>query len=748
VILKIRRTMVGWVAAAAAALSLVLIPVGVSQYQKYSRLNQYAQYHIGSVLWIIYQVEREHARWHELLRQAVDDPQSIAWTDMLLRYEIFASRVGLVQASPILDGMRNDPAYVDAVGKIVPYISEVDAVVMEAQGTMPAPKVLRRLLDQASQHESALRDLTNRSNSLVYATIDESHRTVQQQGLLVLGLVVVQFLILLGSVVALMLYVSRQRRQNLALKEMTRHLKAARAQAEQSSNAKSVFLANMSHEIRTPFQGLLGMLDLLTQTPLSSKQQDYTQTAHDSAQHLLSVLNDILDVSTIESGTLKLAPAPMPLAGVVRDVEALMRPSAKAKGLDLRVELAAGLPEWVLADATRFRQIFFNLLNNAIKFTERGSVTLRMAPSDPPSGVRIDVEDTGIGMDANILDQVFSRFYQADASVSRTFGGVGLGLEISRNLARLMGGDITVRSTPGVGSCFTVTLPLRPVEVPAEPVPSARSGQRRLRILAAEDYPINQKYLRILLAQMGHYATFCSNGQQLLDLLQTQHFDVILMDLHMPVMDGMTAIRAIRAMEGPVAATKIIMVTADSVSDTRQKALDAGADDFVAKPVQVESLQAALLRCGASGDVQGAAPGGESEPEAMPDGAVGPGVPPPVEPVHASVYRDFLAIMPESTVRKLLHSLFDEPGGELCALLHAVAAADRVEVARLAHQIKGACMLAGFKALTATTAELERLALHTEEPLPPSLADQLAMDAARTRQALQAMGQGLTTDLA
>jgi CheY-like chemotaxis protein len=296
------------------------------------------------------------------------------------------------------------------------------------------------------------------------------------------------------------------------------------------------------------------------------------------------------------------------------DVEALMQPHATAKGLNfslVHTQPPDVRARWVLVDETRLKQIVFNLVNNAIKFTERGEVKVTVEQSwESEHAVRlvIVVRDTGIGMDAAGMAQLFQRFYQVDGSATRRFGGTGLGLEISQSLAAMMGGAITVKSELGVGSEFTLSVPLAvgappPVPaaapaLPAVPAPAepTQDGAYSGRVLVVEDHPINQKLVGLLLQRMGCSVAFCENGQLALEQVAQEPFDLILMDVSMPVMDGLTATRAIRAMAGPVALTPIVVLTADVMNEAVQTARDAGANDFLGKPVAVDQLRAIVAK--------------------------------------------------------------------------------------------------------------------------------------------------------
>jgi signal transduction histidine kinase/CheY-like chemotaxis protein len=385
-----------------------------------------------------------------------------------------------------------------------------------------------------------------------------------------------------------------QRRQQL--EALAADLRVAQHKAEDASQAKSAFLANMSHELRTPFQGLLGMLQLLDTDALTPAQHRQLQVARESGSHLLDILDDVLDAARLEAGTLHLHEDAVSPQELVADVQALMAPVAQAKGLQMSTRVDEALPQRLLLDGTRVRQVLFNLLSNAIKFTDHGRVELDIGVKH--GQLRLAVTDTGIGMDASTMARLFQRFSQGDESTSRRHGGTGLGLEISRSLARLMGGDIEVQSAPDAGSCFALQLPLRAAAAPeppdgAAPEVALDSG-RRLRLLVAEDNEVNREVLAAMIAHLGHEASFAHDGRQALQTLQQNDFDIVLMDLHMPELDGLAATRAIRSSSGPKAAVPIIALTADAFGDTRARCIDAGMNGFLSKPVGLEDLSLAL----------------------------------------------------------------------------------------------------------------------------------------------------------
>ncbi len=400
-------------------------------------------------------------------------------------------------------------------------------------------------------------------------------------------------------------------------RELMTALAGARDEALAASKAKSAFLANMSHEIRTPLNGILGIIGTLARTPLTPAQQEMVQLIMGSGLSLERLLSDILDLSKVEAGQFGIESAPFCLGASVRDAVRLMQIRADDKGLVFGLDLAPDPETWVLGDNVRLKQVVSNLVSNAIKFTDRGrvDVVLGVTPREGGRvGIRIDVRDTGIGLDAESRERVFQRFAQADGSITRRFGGTGLGLAISRGLAEAMGGEIRLESQPGVGSCFTLLLSLPRAEAlpqSVSPLDGASSEadeiaafDRPLRVLLVEDNVTNQRVVQLILDTLGAEITVANDGQEAVDLYRADAFDVILMDMQMPVMDGLTATRLIRAREQAEALprTPVAMLTANTLDEHRQTASNAGADVHISKPITPESLilgiEAALAAAG------------------------------------------------------------------------------------------------------------------------------------------------------
>jgi PAS domain S-box-containing protein len=408
--------------------------------------------------------------------------------------------------------------------------------------------------------------------------------------------------------------ISEEKAMQLALKELnasleqrvaarTAELAAARDAAEAGSRAKSAFLANMSHELRTPMNGVMGMIELAKRRMADPKGLDQLDKAQHSATRLLSLINDILDLSKIEAERTVLEEIPFDLQHSVEHILSTLGPSATEKGLHLETNIATALIDMPLSgDPLRIGQILFNLIGNAIKFTEHGAVTLRLLPlAETPTRVqvRFEVSDNGIGISPEAQQRLFSDFEQADNSMTRRYGGTGLGLAICKRLVYLMGGEIGVDSQPGKGSTFWFALPLnkcQPATHPGRTTAGSASAEQRLRqafagrcVLLAEDEPINQEISRSLLEEAGLCVTLAPNGAQAVAMARQTTYDLILMDMHMPLMDGLEATQAIRA-DSPNRATPIIALTASAFDDDRTACLAAGMNGHIAKPVHPEML--------------------------------------------------------------------------------------------------------------------------------------------------------------
>lgn len=384
----------------------------------------------------------------------------------------------------------------------------------------------------------------------------------------------------------------------------------AKAAAEAANRAKSDFLANMSHEIRTPLNGVIGIVDALSRTPLTPDQAEMVGLIRSSGHTLERLVSDILDVSKIEAGQLDLENRAFDLEEALEPL-AVMRARAEDKGLAFHVRRSPEARGIFMGDSTRIRQVLGNLLSNAVKFTAEGSVSVHVEVwSDDPEGLgeahrlALTVEDTGVGFGSAHATRLFERFNQADSTITRRFGGTGLGLSICRSLVEMMGGEIEARSTPGAGSRFRFVLPLRragslteyDAREPAAAAVRLPEAGRPLRVLLAEDHPTNQRVVQLILTSQGAEVVIAGDGAQALGAFEAGPFDVVLMDMQMPVMDGLSATRRIRELEAGTgrARTPIVMLSANAMAEHREEALAAGADSHVPKPITAASLLAGI----------------------------------------------------------------------------------------------------------------------------------------------------------
>ncbi|QDL53868.1 ATP-binding protein [Rhodoferax aquaticus] len=611
-----------WLSLVTAVMACAMAALLVLQINQGAAIRKSQAEQVDALSYVAFQLDREYLRLRHMLDVAVNGKAAPDLDNLVLRYDIFVSRIALVRDGPTGGLMHDLPIYDKAMEQLNSFVRLADPIFAKSPLQISD---LRSLQEPLNSMGVDVQELAAKASNLVSNQLTAQNGALLAQSNKVIALTLAQLMMLLGAAAAIFVRHKRQEQERLALEKLTHELREANVLAESANRSKSQFLSNMSHELRTPFNGMLGMLGLLEETPLSSQQADYIKVAQSSGEHLLSVLNDILDVSALEAGKMAISPAAVCLPQLLDEVDALMQTQAHAKKLQFHVTRPESMPQWVNTDSKRVKQILFNLINNAIKFTERGSITLAVssAPSTNRPGqfdFSCAVTDTGIGMSAQGLNKLFQRFQQIDDNANRKYSGSGLGLEISRTLARNMGGDITVTSTVGQGSTFTLTLPLVSIAAPATErqapaVPAAQSAQtkppapaaaltppasstlvqtldsQQPRVLVVEDHPVNQKLMGALLKRFNCNATFCDDGQQSLEKMEGADFDLVLMDINMPVMDGLTATRGIRAMPSPKGQVPIIVMTADVMNEARQQSLDAGATDFLSKPVN-----AALFR--------------------------------------------------------------------------------------------------------------------------------------------------------
>jgi PAS domain S-box-containing protein len=401
------------------------------------------------------------------------------------------------------------------------------------------------------------------------------------------------------------------RRRNALLLDAIQHANVMAEEARRANLTKSQFVANMSHELRTPLNGVIGMAQLLLETPLDRDQREQAQTIGASAEALLHLVNDILDFSKIEAGKMSIDPIEFNLRATVEKIVELHEPVARKKGLELSMVYAPDVPRQLIGDEGRIRQVVNNFVSNAIKFTNDGSIRVKVIAEDnrdQEATIRISVEDRGIGIPPEKLDVVFDKFTQADPSTTRVYGGTGLGLAIAKQIAELMGGTLGVDSEVGKGSTFwfRITLPIEatarrraataePVRrraPTAQPIPTSPDGGPL--VLVAEDNPVNQKVTVRMLEKLGCQVHVASTGREAVEMWERERYGVVFMDVHMPQMDGFEATGEIREREGSERQTRIIALTANAMRGDRDRCIAAGMDDYIAKPVKVDALRKAL----------------------------------------------------------------------------------------------------------------------------------------------------------
>ena len=701
----------------------------------YHRQQQVEQRLLENLVWATYQFDREVRESRMALFQAgVGDVE-----ELLLRHEILVSRAALFQRGQLHQALL-DTRLVDAARNAVEAALALDPLMLSLEED---ERLLDRETRQALDAElAALQALTSTllvdTNAHVSALRNRERNDLLSLYGVVLGLIVL--LMASGSVLVMLLI--REGREHAVktrqLEQRTRELDATARLAEKASQAKSEFMAVMSHEIRTPLNGVVGVADLLADEPLPGRSRELLSSLNDSVLSLQAVIDDVIDYTRYESGGLELDAHPFELRPFIDQLARSYRLEAERRGIAFEVRVAPEAPPALEGDTARLRQILMNLLNNAFKFTAEGAISLRVEQTTE-GGVRFLVRDTGCGIPEESREALFKPFSQVDSSISRRYGGSGLGLAICARLVASMGGRIDMESHAGLGSLFWFEVPLAEVAPElAQRHPGPTSEGLSLpdlvprRILVVEDQATNRDLARAMLERLGQRVKVAENGQEALERLTSEPFDLVLMDMQMPVLDGLATTRRWREREAPSGRRlPIVAMTANVMPEDRARCLAAGMDDVLGKPFTRQDLYRLL---------QGSLPG-------MTELATVP-LPPETHDTESSALLDLgtLVSLEEGldgpTLRELITGFLDRLGERQQRLVEALGRGDLETLAETAHALKGAAASMGCQGLARTAADLERRAMLGEEEassLEPLVA-LIAQQGHESREALAQLG--------
>lgn len=656
-----------------------------------------------NAVWSVYQLDREARALDyslaELRRQA---PSRALIDELALRYDILYSRAELVKDSKFGNYFSGDAKVTGLVGEITAHVQSLQALFDGyVQGQRPSASEIEEL-DQSLAALSSLTEelliLTNMQFSAERADVRDTILQLERTSAIMLGLLMVSVVFL---VVTLRRQLKSVRKAGLELEGMAHRLTEAYEAADAGNRAKSQFMATMGHEIRTPLNAILGMSELLEFSELPEDALSSVKTIRSSGEALLEVINEILDYSKIEHGKLELEERAVDIRTLAETTVSIIRGRADDHGNTIILDIPDSLDAlYVRTDPTRLRQVLLNLLSNAVKFTSKGTVTLRLREfyRQGKLMLRFEVEDTGIGIDEAGLAKLFKPFSQVDASISRKYGGTGLGLTICKQIVEKLGGELGMSSTVGVGSIFWFELSVVAVgkdEVRRHATGQDRAPLPRLRILLVEDNRVNQLVAMRFLDRLGQEVVVAGDGAEAVSIAKEQAFDVILMDMQMPVMDGIEATRRIIAEGCHCAATPIIAMTANASDDDRRRCIEAGMAGFESKPVTIERLRS-VIQSISTGPVEG-----KTMPEniGLPEPIIIDNVdlnPFAIEGLDEARQSELVDALGEDVFRELVESFFTDANGLIKDLHVALANHDPEKIDRVLHTIKGAAVNVGL----------------------------------------------------
>ena len=700
-------------------LSAVLLLVLIMLFVDISRQFRLLQDGIReNAVWSVYQLDREARTLDdslaELRRQS---PGKALIDEVALRYDGLHSRVQAVRQSKFSSYFTEDPGILRLLGEVETLVAGFQPTFDGyAKGIIPNAAELEKLdvaLTGLTQLTEDLLVQTNRQLSAERADARATILELEKTSAIMLALLMVSVVFL---VVTLRRQLKSVRKAGLELEGMAQRLTEAYEAADAGNRAKSQFMATMGHEIRTPLNAILGMSELLEFSELPEDALSSVKTIRSSGEALLEVINEILDYSKIEHGKLELEERAVDIRALSETTVSIIRGRADDHGNSIVLDIPYSLDAlYVRTDPTRLRQVLLNLLSNAAKFTTRGTVTLRLREfyRHGKLMLRFEVEDTGIGIDEAGLAKLFKPFSQVDASISRKYGGTGLGLTICKQIVEKLGGELGMSSTVGVGSIFWFELAVVAVgkdEVRRQAGASDKAPLPRLRILLVEDNRVNQLVATRFLARLGQEVVVARDGAEAVSIAREQPFDTILMDMQMPVMDGIEATRRIIAEGGVCSATPIIAMTANASDDDRRRCIEAGMAGFESKPITMERLRNVILSI-----AQVPATGrDDDEPEdiGLPEPIIIDDVDLPalsIEGLDEARHSELVDALGEDVFRELVESFFDDAVFLIRDLHVALANHDPEEIDRVLHTIKGAAVNVGLNEIADKAHALRRV---------------------------------------
>lgn len=658
-------------------------------------------------LWSVYQLDREV----RALGSSVADlnrglaPEEGPFDEVAFRYRILQSRLGVVREARFYEHLAGDATVTGLLAEIETEVEGYEPLFRRLENSKPLQYGELVALD------GSLTELAGRTEELLLNTNARLSDERVKNRAVVLQMektTAVMLILLMASVVFLVVTLRNQlksvREAGLSLETMTQELADAYEAADAGNRAKSQFMATMGHEIRTPLNAILGMAELLQLSKLPEDAAASVKTIRSSGEALLEVINEILDYSKIEHGNLELEERAVDIRNLAESTVGIIRGRAGEHGNTVVLDIPDSLhARYVRTDPTRLRQVLLNLLSNAVKFTSKGTVTLRLREfyRDSALMLRFEVEDTGIGIDEAGISKLFKPFSQVDASISRKYGGTGLGLTICKQIVEKLGGELGMSSTVGVGSIFWFELAVTPT-VREEVRHQARVSELlvdlpRLKILLVEDNAVNQQVATRFLESLGQDVTVAADGLEALDRTAREQFDLIFMDMQMPVMDGIEATRRILERGGPSAETPIIAMTANASDDDRRRCAEAGMVGFESKPVTMERLRAVIANV-AAGPEPHVEPGTQ-EIESMEEQLN------PFAGIEELVgfdearQEELLDALGEDVFRELMESFFIDADQLIDELHQVVAKGEPAAVDRVLHTIKGAAVNVGLQGI-------------------------------------------------